>query len=66
VLERFRCDPIGAHGCGARDWARLDERMHFIAHLFRAFQEDPSIGSASVHRGAAGALFGGPHPEGDL
>lgn len=66
VLARFRCDPNGAHGCGARDWARLDQRMHFIAHLFRAFQEDPSIGSAPFTVEQLALVSAGRIPEGDL
>ena len=28
-------DPVPAD-CGARDWSKLDQRMHYLAHLFRA------------------------------
>ena len=45
----FRCDepalsefltalePVDCKDCGARDWADLRERMHYIFHLFRAY-----------------------------
>jgi hypothetical protein len=66
VVGRFRCDASGVHDCGAEDWARLEERMHFIAHLFRAFQEDPSLASAPFTRDQLAAISAGRIPEGDL
>ncbi|MFN0148131.1 MAG: hypothetical protein ACKVT1_16620, partial [Dehalococcoidia bacterium] len=30
-------------GSGARDWSDLDERMRFIAGLFRAYQQDGTL-----------------------
>jgi hypothetical protein len=30
-------------GCGARDWADLPQRMHYIFHLFRGFHERETI-----------------------
>ncbi len=30
-------------GCGARDWAVLQERMNYIVNLFRSRQQDPSL-----------------------
>lgn len=66
VLERFHCDASGAHDCSTQDWARLDQRMHFISHLFRAFQEDPSIGSAPFTEEQMASLAAGRIPEGDL
>src|SRR6185312_2944127 len=29
--------------CGARDWADLHQRMHYISHLFRAFHLDRQL-----------------------
>jgi hypothetical protein len=36
------CGP-GETTCGAQDWCNLRERMHYILHLFRAYQEDPAL-----------------------
>ena len=52
--------------CGARDWAVLEQRMHYIVHLFRAFHEqhdlfDPPFTPAQIDRIAAGAI-----PDGDI
>lgn len=43
MMERF--DPCRSlpGNCGARDWAELNDRMHFILHLFRAFHECPEL-----------------------
>jgi hypothetical protein len=34
-----RCECLGGEvdDCGARDWGVLEQRMHYIVHLFRAF-----------------------------
>ena len=42
VRELDPCRP-GEHTCGATDWCDLRQRMHYILHLFRAYQEDPSL-----------------------
>jgi hypothetical protein len=65
-LERFHCDARGVHDCGAKDWAALDERLHFIAHLFRAFQEDPVFGSAPFTPEQVAIFAAGRIPDGDL
>jgi hypothetical protein len=40
-----RYDPCGPGetACGAQDWCSLAERMHYILHLFRAYQEEPAL-----------------------
>jgi hypothetical protein len=57
--------PAADHS-GARDWAVLEQRMHYIVHLFRAFHEqhdlfDPPFTPAQIDRIAAGAI-----PDGDI
>jgi hypothetical protein len=32
--------------CGAHDWADFHQRMHYIAHLFRAFHLDKNLARA--------------------
>jgi len=53
-------------GTGARDWADLDERMRFIAALFRCEQQDallfgPTFTTEQIERISAGAV-----PDGQL
>jgi hypothetical protein len=52
--------------CGARDWSELQQRMHYVAHLFRAFhaREDlfrPPFTAAQVKSIGVGVI-----PEGEL
>jgi hypothetical protein len=42
VREFDPCRP-GEQTCGADDWCDLRQRMHYILHLFRAYQEDTSL-----------------------
>ena len=37
LLARFEPVPPAPDDCGVRDWSDLDQRMHFIVHLFCAF-----------------------------
>jgi hypothetical protein len=37
LVGRFEPKPPLVDDCGARDWSDFDQRMHYIAHLFRAF-----------------------------
>jgi hypothetical protein len=37
LIGRFEPVPPGPDDCGARDWSVLDQRMHYIVHLFCAF-----------------------------
>jgi hypothetical protein len=37
MLARFACGEVESDNCGAHDWSVLDQRMHYIVHLFRAF-----------------------------
>lgn len=43
LLQRIDPTPDSLQGTGARDWAHLDERVHFIVDLFRRHQENPSL-----------------------
>ena len=40
-----RLEPAAPAGddCGARDWSVLEQRMHYILHLFRAWHENPAL-----------------------
>jgi hypothetical protein len=43
LLTRIDPVPDGTAGSGAREWANLGQRMHFITELFRTRQEDVSL-----------------------
>jgi hypothetical protein len=66
LLSRYEPVPPAVDDCGAEDWSVLDQRMHYIAHLFRAYHADGSLSSppftpAQVERFRAGKL-----PDGEL
>ena len=66
LLSRYEPVPPAVDDCGAEDWSVLDQRMHYIAHLFRAYHADGSLASppftpAQVERFRAGKL-----PDGEL
>jgi hypothetical protein len=66
LLARYEPVAPAPDDCGARDWSDLTQRMHYIAHLFRAYHEDaaltaPPFTPAQVERLRAGAL-----PDGGL
>jgi hypothetical protein len=43
LLARFEPAAPAVDDCGARDWSDLAQRMHFIAHLFRAWHTQASL-----------------------
>ncbi|MBM3678346.1 MAG: hypothetical protein FJW96_10770 [Actinobacteria bacterium] len=67
LLACYEPAPPAVDDCGATDWSVLDQRMHYIAHLFRAYQADASLADsqpftpAQVERFRAGEL-----PDGEL
>jgi hypothetical protein len=66
LLARFEPRAPGPDDCGARDWSDLDQRMHYIVHLFCAFHLHEELFRppftpeqvASFHRGVV--------PDGEL
>lgn len=66
LLARWEPVAPAADDCGAEDWSELDQRMHYISHLFRVFHAtggmyDAPFTPAQVERILAGAI-----PDGDL
>ena len=75
-LERLMADydscAPGGTACGATDWCDLNQRMHYIVHLFRAYAVDSSLSArpftpeqvASFRAGRVpdGLLSGQPRP----
>jgi hypothetical protein len=66
LLARF--EPVGGalDDCGAEDWAQLTQRMHYVAHLFRAYHEIPALGSAPFTETQLGRIRAGVVPDGEL
>ena len=53
-------------GSGASDWARLEDRMNYIADLFRARQQQPSLYDAPFTAEQCQAIREGRVPDGPL
>ena len=43
LITRFEPVPPAADNCGAHDWSELQQRMHYISHLFRAYDTHPEL-----------------------
>jgi hypothetical protein len=66
LLSRYEPAPPALDDCGAHDWSVLEQRMHFISHLFRGYHARrelaaPPFTPAQVERLRAGVL-----PDGEL
>jgi hypothetical protein len=53
-------------GIGARDWSNFDERIHFIADLFRAYHASPLLHDPPFDPDQVGLLRSGHLPPGRL
>lgn len=56
----------GTAGSGARDWEDLDQRLRFIAHLFRRYQEMPELLAPPFTPTQAEEIREGRRPQGRL
>jgi hypothetical protein len=66
LLAHFE-PPAGAlDDCGAEDWAQLTQRMHYIAHLFRAYHEIPALASPPFTLAQLERIRAGVVPDGEL
>jgi hypothetical protein len=65
VAEWDRTSGTGAPS-GARDWARLEERMNYIVNLFRSRQRDPSLFNPPFSVAQLAVLATGSLPPGPL
>ena len=66
LLARFEPAPPAADDCGARDWSDLDQRMHYIVHLFCAFHEREELTRPPFTREQVASLGRGVVPDGEL
>jgi hypothetical protein len=66
LFARFDALPGGATATGARDWSVFDQRMRYIAHLFRAFHLHEELLGAPFTAAQVAAFTAGTIPDGDL
>ena len=63
-----RLEPAAPAGddCGARDWSVLEQRMHYILHLFRAWHENPALAHPPFTPAQLASIEEGMIPDGEL
>jgi hypothetical protein len=66
LLARFEPVSPGPDDSGARDWAELDQRMHYIVHLFCAFHLSPELARPPFTDEQVASLRRGDVPGGEL
>lgn len=66
LLGRIDPTPDTTRGSGANDWAILAERIHFIADLFRVYQERPSLLGDPYSAEQTAVIKSGGRPAGEL
>ena len=66
LLARFEPIPPAPDHCGARDWSELQERMHYIVHLFCAFHLSEELARPPFTPKQAASFRRGIVPDGEL
>jgi hypothetical protein len=66
LLARFEPAPPASDDCGARDWADLHQRMHYIVHLFCAFHTREELAGPPFTPAQVAGFSRGVVPAGDL
>jgi hypothetical protein len=62
-----RLEPsAGPDDCGAKDWSALEERMHYVAHLFRAYHDREELLGPPFTPEQVTRFGGGVIPDGEL
>lgn len=64
MLARVDLTPDSLIGTGADDWAIFQDRMHFIADFFRAYQEHQRLFDAPFTAEQAAVIKSGKQPDG--
>jgi hypothetical protein len=66
LITRFEPIAPAADDCGAQDWSVLEQRMHFILHLFRSWHEHPDLLRPPFTAAQLARMSSGAIPDGDL
>jgi hypothetical protein len=66
LLDRIDPTPDSPRGSGVVDWADLGDRIHFIADMFRCYQESPFLFEAPFTPEQLGRIDAGERPAGPL
>jgi hypothetical protein len=65
-LARFEPAAGAPDDCGALDWSELPQRVHYIIHLFRAFQEREELFAPPFGEDQVRSFMSGKVPRGNL
>ena len=66
LLQKIDPTPDDLTDSGARDWANLPDRLHFIVDMFRCYHERPSLAWTPFEEQQVNAFKGGKVPGGVL
>ena len=66
LLARFEPVAPAIDDCGARDWSDLQQRMHYIVHMFCAFHLSEQLSRPPFSREQAASISRGIVPDGEL
>ena len=66
LLARFEPAAPAPDDCGARDWSDLQQRMHYIVHMFRAFHLSEQLASPPFTPEQVTSFSRGVVPDGEL
>ena len=66
LIARFEPAPSDPDDCGARDWSVLDQRMHYIVHLFCAFHRREELSRPPFTPEQVARISRGVVPDGEL
>ena len=66
LLDLVDPTPDTTRGSGARSWSDLHERVHFIADLFRVYQQRTGLHDAPFSAGQVALIKAGTRPAGAL
>jgi hypothetical protein len=66
LLARFEPVPPALDDCGARDWSDVDQRMHYIVHLFCSYHLREELFRPPFTPAQVASFRRGVVPDGDL
>ena len=66
LMARYEPVPPALDDCGAQDWSVLEQRMHYIVHLFRAYHDEGALASPPFTPAQVERILAGELPDGDL
>jgi len=66
LMARYEPMPPAVDDCGAQDWSVLEQRMHYLVHLFRAYHEDEALASPPFRPDQVERILAGELPDGEL